>query len=296
MATRALYSDDDEKLFEATRPILLNGISEVATRPDFLDRSLSLTLEMIPDNQRREEEALYRDFEAMRARVLGALLDAVSTALRNRPTVQLPGLPRMADFAKWIVAAEPALGWPAGAFLDAYQGNRAAANDLALESSTVATVVLCLMSPLSQWSGTLTGLLDELGKYADDKTKKRRDWPATPKGLSSQLRRVAPNLRQAGILVKFGEHNREGTPVTLEKACKQPSQPSQPSQPLQDKELGCDGCVTVGDGWEGGVTVGDGCSEQPSHPNSLQDKGCDGGDGGDGRLQDLSNPADECPF
>jgi hypothetical protein len=137
------------------------------------------------------------------------------------------------------------------------------------------------------------GLLDELEKLADDKAKRRRGWPATPRALSGQLRRVAPNLRHAGIQVTFGTHAKGGTPIELEKVCKTPSPPSPPSQPIQDKDLGGDG---RGDGWEGGddpVTVGDGDTGQPSPPKSLQDKG---GDGGDGRLQGESNPADECPF
>ena len=40
LATRMLYTDDDEILFDAQRPVLLTGIEEVATRGDLLDRSL----------------------------------------------------------------------------------------------------------------------------------------------------------------------------------------------------------------------------------------------------------------
>jgi hypothetical protein len=51
---------------------------------------------------------------------LAGLLGAVSTALANLATVRLAELPRMADFAKWVSAAEPALGWTQGAFMEAY--------------------------------------------------------------------------------------------------------------------------------------------------------------------------------
>src|SRR3546814_12373766 len=40
-------------------------------------------------------------------RSLGALLDAASAALRELPNVRLPRVPRMADFAEWVTAAEP---------------------------------------------------------------------------------------------------------------------------------------------------------------------------------------------
>lgn len=54
-STRELHSDDNEKLFDATRPILLNGIEEVATRSDLLDRSIIVTLPTIPPDRRRTE-------------------------------------------------------------------------------------------------------------------------------------------------------------------------------------------------------------------------------------------------
>src|SRR5262249_27693950 len=52
--TRELYTDDEEILFSATRPLLLSGIEDVATRPDLLDRSLCLTLSEIGEEARRD--------------------------------------------------------------------------------------------------------------------------------------------------------------------------------------------------------------------------------------------------
>jgi hypothetical protein len=279
LATRELYTDADEKLFSAIRPIVLNGIEDIATRPDLLDRAVTLTLPEIPEERRRDEEELFRDFETVRPRVLGALLDAVSAGLRNRPGVRLSSKPRMADFASWVVAAEPALGWPAGAFLDSYLGNRSAANEQALESSPAAGLLLVWMATRSAWEGTAAELLAELEKLADEKTRKRRDWPQTARALSGQLRRLAPNIRRAGVSVTFGRHRRTGTPITLERACKPPSPPSPPSPPLCGKGLGCDGRCDGGD-----EPVG-----APSRRKSLSGLTGDDGDGGDGRLPPCSN-------
>jgi hypothetical protein len=41
---RQLYTDDAEVLFEAARPMLLNGIEDVIGRPDLADRTIVLTL------------------------------------------------------------------------------------------------------------------------------------------------------------------------------------------------------------------------------------------------------------
>ena len=43
-STRRLFTDQDEILFAAARPLILNGIEDVITRPDLADRALFLTL------------------------------------------------------------------------------------------------------------------------------------------------------------------------------------------------------------------------------------------------------------
>ena len=110
-AVRQLYSDNDEVLFDASRPVILNGIEDIVSRPDLADRALFLTLEPIPEERRRPEAELWDAFDAERPRLLGALLDAVVEGLRRLPETRLERLPRMADFALWATACETAL-WP----------------------------------------------------------------------------------------------------------------------------------------------------------------------------------------
>ena len=98
-AVRQLYSDQDEVLFDAARPVILNGIEDIVTRPDLADRAVFLTLEPIPEERRRPEQELWAAFEAERPRILGVLLDAVAKGLAELPHTKLDKLPRMADFA-----------------------------------------------------------------------------------------------------------------------------------------------------------------------------------------------------
>jgi hypothetical protein len=197
-AARMLYSDGEEKLFYGARPIIINAIGDVVTRSDLLDRSLVLELPRIADQSRRTEEEFWADFDVAHPRILGALLDAVAGALARRPSIRLERLPRMADFATWAVAAEPALGWPDGAFMRAYAGNRASAHELALEASSVGSPVRALVSA-GDWQGTSTELLERLTSIAGESVTRRRDWPADPRALSQELARLAPNLRAVGI-------------------------------------------------------------------------------------------------
>ena len=88
-AVRQLYTDQDEVLFDAARPVILNGIEDIVTRPDLADRAVFLTLEPIPEERRRPEEELWAAFEAERPRILGVLLDAVVEGLKRLPETRL---------------------------------------------------------------------------------------------------------------------------------------------------------------------------------------------------------------
>ena len=92
-----VYTDQDEVLFDAARPVILNGIEDIVTRPDLADRAVFLTLDAIPEESRRPEQELWATFEAERPRILGALLDAVVEGLATLPQTKLEKLPRMAD-------------------------------------------------------------------------------------------------------------------------------------------------------------------------------------------------------
>lgn len=208
-ATRELYSDTDETLIDAQRPVLINGIEELVTRGDLLDRALITYLKPIADADRRSEREFWAAFDRARPRLLGALLDAVVAAHRRLPEVRLEGRPRLADFAEWVAAAEPALGWVPGSFLAVYQGNRAAGTDLALDVSPVA-VVMRDLAERGPWTGTATELLDRLTALAGERMTKQPAWPRSPRALSNALRRLAPNLRAVGISVAF-DHREAGT-------------------------------------------------------------------------------------
>jgi hypothetical protein len=209
-STRELYSDSDETIFVAQRPAMLNGIDAVISRPDLLDRAIIIDLPRISEDRRRPRREFWSAFEAARPRILGALLTAVSTALRRVGEVRLQALPRMADFATWAHAAEPALGLKSGEFLAAYGGNRAEAHDLALDASPIAASVRALVEP-GEWSGTAAELLEALGRIADEATQRSKVWPATPRTLSTALRRIAPNLRAIGVSVEFTDQRELGS-------------------------------------------------------------------------------------
>jgi hypothetical protein len=202
-ATRTLYADDEETIFDAMRPGILTGIEELANRSDLLDRSLILQLPRIPDAQRRTEAEFWRDFQQAHGGILGAVLDAVSAAVRSLPTTRIERLPRMADFALWVTAAESGLGLQPGGFLAVYRDNRDMANEAALDSSPMTKYVL-QVAEAGGYHGTPSDLLAQIETMATDGDKRLKTWPHNPRSLSGTLKRLAPNLRVVGVEIEFG--------------------------------------------------------------------------------------------
>jgi hypothetical protein len=212
-AVRQLYTDQDEVLFDAARPIILNGIEDVVSRPDLADRALFLTLPYLSEARRRPEQKLWQDFELASPRLLGALLDAVSHGLRALPHVRLDRLPRMADFALWASACETAL-WPAGTFARAYAGNRRVAIEDAVDADPVATCVRALMADRSSWAGSAADLLRAGADHSRDAIgRDRTGWPQNPRALAGRLRRAQTSLRALGIEIAFSREGRAGNRV-----------------------------------------------------------------------------------
>jgi hypothetical protein len=231
-AARQLYSDAEEQLFDGMRPLILNGIEDFVTRPDLGDRSIFLVLEDIPAEKRRPEAALWAEFEAARPKILGALLDAISHGLAELNTTTLSELPRMADFALWVAACEGAV-WKAGTFEAAYKKNRESGQADLIETDAVAVAVqkLAKAPPTSLnedkkaderivWQGTASAMLDALNSdihnFTDRETRRDRNWPRTPRKLAGRLRRMAPSLRRAGIILEFDKKSEGAKLIAIE--------------------------------------------------------------------------------
>ena len=231
LSTRTLYTNAEETIFQATRPICLNGITEFASRDDLLDRALIIKLPPISPSKRREEKTFWEDFDKACPKLLGALLGGVSKALKNLPNTQLADPPRMADFARFVTAAESAFGWSDGAFMDAYKNNRDLGREIVLESDSVALALL-KWNPES-WDGTATELLGELGKHAPDDVVRSQFWPKSASALSNKLQRLRPAFREKGFNIEWtseGKGNAKRKIIRIKKVEKTPTDPTDPHE------------------------------------------------------------------
>lgn len=213
-AKRANYTDDGEFVMDAQRPVVINGIGEVVTRPDLMDRTILIAPPTIPEDKRRNEKEFWRAFDAARPYLLGALLDALSVALARIGGVQLDALPRMADFAMLAAAAEPAYRADIG-FLEAYAENREEAHATVIESSTLGEHLRKLVLVNGAWEGTAAELLTALNERASENEQRSRAWPKAPNKLPGALQRIAPSLRHIGVDVTLLPRQKDGRRLRL---------------------------------------------------------------------------------
>ncbi len=221
LSKRALYTDDDEATIEVKRPVLLNGINELFVREDLADRMLSIELPRIPEKERKTEAAMEARFDRLAGGILGGLLDGVVAGLKHGPTLKLPTLPRMADFASWAAACSLATNNNPDAFLDAYTENQGEVLAGVLENNPVAGAIVAVMhdpngpskltGSSSELKRHLEGLLVDDGKgnkvFLVDKTA--RGWPKAPNAFSSALARAKPLLGHNGIYVGGGRRSKK---------------------------------------------------------------------------------------
>ncbi len=202
--TRALYTDDGERMFHAMRPMIMNGITDIATRHDLADRSLIIQLPVIPKDKRRSEKDLQQRWDEVRGLVFGALCSAVAGAIAHIETTKLDSLPRMADFATWVTAAENALEWEKGVFLREYDANRKRLISISMDADPIAITIIRLIQRHKghQWSGSATELHRMLSTLNQDFSNQRA-WPRQPNVLSGRLRRAAAGLRELGIEIEW---------------------------------------------------------------------------------------------
>jgi len=218
--TRTFYTNRDREIFKARQPQIMNGISEVATRGDILDRALLVNLPVIEEY--REEADVWAEFHEAHPGILGALLDATSAGLKSIESGEAIAdkLPRLADFARWAIRTEKALGGKKGDFMRAHTDSKYDATATVLEAEPISHRLYQFARTFSEdaaWVGTGRQLLDILNeRETDDAVKRGRDWPSAANVLTGLINRLAPDLAKHGVhFERINKSNREGRKYKL---------------------------------------------------------------------------------
>jgi len=198
-SARELYTDLEEVSLAVKRPVILNGIEDVATRPDLAERAQQIELESIPDDKRISEKELWQDFAKQRAVIFSGILNGLVCALRELQNVTLNTLPRMADAALWATAGETAFGYKRGTFMAAYTRNLNEGAVASVEAHPVGVAIRRLLEKQDEWEGEASQLLEALNAVLLEEQRREKNWPKNPRSLGHHLRRLAQALRRASI-------------------------------------------------------------------------------------------------
>jgi hypothetical protein len=193
-ANRKLFTDDQQSLLRAKRPIILTAIANVVEASDLLDRTLTLTLPVIAPENRKSEFAIAQELrrDGVRGRILGVVLDAVAAAHRGHAAVKRDDMPRLADLFSWATAAEPAFGLTPGSAIEAIKRQSAEESSHVADDQFGRDVIKLAEAG---WKGTAAELAGAMTVHVK------------PREASNRLREIAPDLRRNGVVVEFRKSN-----------------------------------------------------------------------------------------
>jgi len=203
-SARALHTDGEEFLLQACKPIMLNGISDLARRGDVADRSIQVTAARLSADKRLPEEEFWNRFAEDEPMILGVLFDAVAWSLRTYASTPAPAV-RMADAARFMEAAAESLGWEKGTFAQLLRENKRQANEIVIESDPFSAALVDLLEEKDgDWRGSTTELLTTLTERVSDKIRRSKMWPISSSGARAGLDRTRDAVESAGFTFERG--------------------------------------------------------------------------------------------
>ncbi|KAA2282968.1 hypothetical protein [Candidatus Nitrosocosmicus sp. SS] len=213
---RALYTNDEDKIYEYKHCFIFNGINVAFSEPDVLDRSIIIKLEEIDNKNRKTEEDILNEFNNLKPWILKVIFDTLAKAMTINYDVKYrlkrKGiLPRMSDYAVWCEAVSQSLGNKEGQFLDIYYENLNLQLEEIIESSVVAKVLIEFMEGKAEWNGSATELHSTLTSALSDKDERlarSKSWPNSSNSLSRKINELSSTLKNRGIEISHGYDNK----------------------------------------------------------------------------------------
>jgi hypothetical protein len=159
------------------RPLLTNSIQEIIEEQDLLDRAIGFWLDYLFSSY-KSESAFWKELDAAKGRIFGALLNGLVGALRilrefegdmdaMAEALGCGGI-RFADSVAFAEAACRAMGFADGAFVEAYEENRLIPFVRAAEFDPLLNGIVSLMDGKKKWFGSPAQLLAKIEDPDDE--------------------------------------------------------------------------------------------------------------------------------
>lgn len=198
---RVLYTTNDLTASTTQNVVILNGIPNVAERPDLLDRSLLIELAPFELQARKTERQIKDLTSKYLSGILGSIFSILAKALACVEDVQIGELQRMADFHRWSLAVGQVMGYTSEQVNEALRYNQQKQIEAAKEASWVSELLISYLTERFVYEGTATELLTELRKFNDENGLPYSFQLNRMKAnsITNEIRRVDEVLRAYGV-------------------------------------------------------------------------------------------------
>jgi len=229
---RKLYTDSSSIQYRFKKAIIMTGINIPYDAQDLMDRTISIELSRIGEENRRYESEVMEAFEVAKPRILGGMLNVLCGAMKRLPTIQLTHRPRMADFFLWISAIADEIGESNGFSAVRAQTAMYRAIDRGYKSSIAGDkFIQALIDYLEAFEraghlivhGRVSEYYEAFSQHVLALDRTADYIPSTPQLFSQILKKYIPVLEINGWITKFSEDKKKGRFLTFTKVPQNPN-------------------------------------------------------------------------
>ena len=210
---RKLYTDSTTFSIRSHNSLIINGKNLMPTYDDLEDRCFCITLQKLDKTNRKSKEEINALFEQKRPKILGALLDAVSAALKNTDYNKDIDA-RMLDTCRFIIKAADtgSLPFSDDDFIATIMKKRDEANSCEISSEPLANIIYAMVeeklktednaAEIEVYSGTTRELFIKVLQRAH--TAEKKELPQETRTFGRRLKEVTKEiLSQYGVTAEF---------------------------------------------------------------------------------------------
>jgi len=202
-------SDTEMVAYKFRRPVVIDGIDELATRNDLIRRSVVVHLPRISKPDHSTFRKKLKKFEKSRPTILGALYAAVSVGLKTLGDPKLSKLGTTSWFEEWSVATGKAFGWKMKAILDEIRQNQGEALGASIEADPIIEFIIEKVVGVGKsWEGPKAKLLEEIiREVRKNGNPFNVKIPTATNQLTRRINRASEALMRMGYYVEPGKTN-----------------------------------------------------------------------------------------
>jgi len=222
ISRRKLYTDNDTVSNNVKQCIILNGIENIATKEDLLNRSLIFEVLRKKDSEVVPFRDLMEEFENFKPEFLRKIFEVLLKAKSiYAELTDFKCTSRMAEFEKWGFAIGQAINGNGELFLKQYMANMLKQENEAIASNTLVSAIETILNASENGFIELrpSDLLVRIRQIAHKEGLNIHSdtMPKDAASVTKKIKAYKTLLNKIGIEFEHNGHNRKGSQIQLRK-------------------------------------------------------------------------------